>query len=80
MNKLITIHILLSLCTSMVLSHEGHVNNASWDACHDAKKEDVCSYQNNKRDLFRGTCQLFDTKLMCVRNQPIIKSREEVSK
>ena len=41
--------------------------------------KDACSYTNGDKDLFKGSCQLFNEALMCVRNEPIIHF-EDLSK
>lgn len=59
---------------SSLMAHSGHRHDAPWEACSDLKKEDNCSYHDANKDLFKGSCQLFNTHLMCVRNQPIIRA------
>ena len=62
----------LSLCfASLNFAHDGHVHKAPLIACKSLSKGELCSYIVSKDKVFKGTCQLFDTELMCVRNQPI---------
>jgi hypothetical protein len=63
---------------SSVNAHESHTHTAPWQACEDKQKADLCSYTNGDGDLFKGTCQLFNEVLMCVRNQPIIHVKDLV--
>lgn len=63
-----------------VLAHSGHTHKAPWEACFDAEKDQACEYKNGNKDIFKGTCQLFSERLMCVRNQPIIKAESALNK
>ena len=70
MTKFITLTIFFSVT---LYAHSGHVHKAPWEACDEKEKEDICSYTVNDIDLYRGTCQYFNTVFRCVRNKPIIK-------
>ena len=64
---------IITLCSSKLANaHYSHTHTAPWQACENMHKTEQCSYTNGDGDLFKGTCQLFDEVLMCVRNQPII--------
>jgi hypothetical protein len=63
-----------------ILAHSGHTHKAPWEACFDAKKDQACEYRNANKDIFKGTCQVFSERLMCVRNQPIIKAESSQKK
>ncbi|WP_426359847.1 hypothetical protein ACPUVO_06375 [Pseudocolwellia sp. HL-MZ19] len=53
-------------------AHDSHTHQAPWQACADKQIKEACSYTNGDEDLFKGSCQLFNEALMCVRNEPII--------
>jgi hypothetical protein len=59
-------------CTSSASAHDSHTHQAPWQACAEKQIKDACSYTNGDKDLFKGSCQLFNEALMCVRNEPII--------
>ena len=62
----------LSLCfTSLSFAHSGHVHKAPLIACQSLSKGESCRYMVGKDKVYKGTCQLFEETLMCVRNQPI---------
>lgn len=63
-----------------ILAHSGHTHKAPWEACFDAKKDQTCEYKNADKDIFKGTCQVFSERLMCVRNSPIIKANSSQKK
>lgn len=56
----------------IVNAHDSHSHSAPWEVCENQKVDDSCEYTNGEMDLFKGTCQVFNTALMCVRNQPIV--------
>jgi hypothetical protein len=65
---------LLVMCSVISISveaHEGHANQAPWQACTDKFLNDSCSYQTTTT-LYKGTCRSIKSALMCVRNQPLI--------
>jgi hypothetical protein len=70
--------VILLLSISKVSAHDSHTHTAPWQACESLQKTDQCSYTNGDGDLFKGTCQLFNEVLMCVRNQPIIHVKDLV--
>lgn len=80
MKRLSIILLLISSFSLSIFAHEGHIHKAPWEACEKKQKEDNCSYVNGDNDLFRGSCQYFSNKLMCVRNKPIIKATNTVTK
>lgn len=59
-----------------VSAHDSHTHTAPWQACEEKNKSEQCSYTNGDDDLFKGSCQLFNEVLRCVRNQPIIHAEE----
>jgi len=59
-------------CTSSASAHDSHTHQAPWQACAEKQIKEACSYTNGDEDLFKGSCQLFNEALMCVRNEPII--------
>lgn len=62
----------LSLCfTTFSLAHSGHVHKAPLIACQSLSKGESCRYMVGKDKIYKGTCQMFEETLMCVRNQPI---------
>ena len=62
----------LALCfTTLTFAHSGHVHKAPLIACSSLNKDELCSYTVGKTKRYKGTCQLFEKTLMCVRNQPI---------
>ena len=64
---------IITLCNiKLANAHDSHTHTAPWQACENIQKTEQCSYTNGDGDLFKGTCQLFNKVLMCVRNQPII--------
>ena len=66
-------------CTSSASAHDSHTHQAPWQACAEKQIKKACSYTNGDEDLFKGSCQLFNEVLMCVRNEPIIHF-EDLSK
>lgn len=52
-------------------------HSAPWDACEDLEKSAQCAYVVDEKDLYRGTCQIFQEHLMCIRNQPIVSVEGE---
>lgn len=62
----------LSLCfTTLSFAHSGHVHKAPLIACQSLSKGEPCRYMVGKDKIYKGTCQMFEKTLMCVRNQPI---------
>lgn len=71
--SLVLIALSLTLFTFLTAhAHESHTHKAPWQACKTKKLTQQCEFENGKKDLHKGTCQLFSGSLMCVRNQPII--------
>lgn len=63
-----------SVLSANAVAHEGHGDELPWQACSALSKNDACEYSNSHGDLYKGHCKLFNEALMCVRNQPIIKT------
>ena len=66
----------LLLLNSFVFSsesyaHNGHVFDASINACRALSVSDECQYESGGDKRFKGTCQVFNGTKLCVRNQPI---------
>lgn len=62
----------LSLCfTTLGSAHSGHVHKAPLISCQSLNKGEPCRYMVGKDKIYKGTCQIFEKTLMCVRNQPI---------
>jgi len=66
-------------------AHDSHTHEAPWQACAQKQIKEECEYTNGSKDLFKGSCQLFNKSLMCVRNEPILyfkdlstKAKEQV--
>ena len=68
--------IMLISSTLTVCAHDSHTHTAPWQACEQKQKTEQCAYTNGDEDLFKGSCQLFSDKLMCVRNEPIIHAKK----
>jgi len=73
-------HILI--CTALIIlsgflypqgaySHGGHSSRIPIDACVDHRLGDVCEYENDHHDVYRGTCRLIAGGLRCARHKPI---------
>lgn len=77
LNALAGLAVLL-LSTPVVIAHGVH-NEAPWTACSAQERNASCSYSDGHGDLYRGSCQLFSDKLMCVRNQPIVRQADLAS-
>ena len=60
-----------------VKAHDSHTHTAPWQACEQKQKTEQCAYTNGAEDLFKGSCQLFSDKLLCVRNEPIIHAKKK---
>jgi len=69
MRALIILH---SLCFSnSVLAHQGHIDAAAALVCEQKKVADECEYQNQRADIYKGSCRLIMDTMMCVRSKPI---------
>lgn len=68
----------LFLSTNNSYAHSGSTTKAAWEACENKAKSESCKYTGVHNGIYKGTCQSFSEKMMCVRNQPII-TKEEVS-
>jgi hypothetical protein len=82
--EIITRYGLIVFCGSVYLStpqtalaHSSVINNKAWQVCESSMRSDSCEYTDNHHDIYRGTCQVMSEKLLCVRNQPIVKSDPE---
>ncbi|MDA7746157.1 hypothetical protein N8878_02355 [Psychromonas sp.] len=64
--------ILLISFTFSAQAHESHTHSAPWQVCESKKVTEACEYTNGEMDIYKGTCQVFNSALMCVRNQPIV--------
>jgi len=69
--RLISLTIALAACASY--AHDGHNSPVPWQACDNKHPGDPCEYSNTSQDLYRGSCREVEHKLLCVRNQPIVK-------
>lgn len=76
MKKIYILATLITILTSNLFAHEGHSNKIPWEVCNKKQKDEICSYEDTKHNLYIGTCQLFIDTLMCVRNKPIIKAKD----
>ncbi|ASJ73021.1 hypothetical protein IMCC3135_14680 [Granulosicoccus antarcticus IMCC3135] len=63
----------------MVFAHSSIINNKAWEVCEKQVRSDSCEYTDNHEDIYRGTCQLMSEKLLCVRNQPIVKGNPDAA-
>ena len=79
-NVIRSLFLSLVLLAFPVLAHKGHSHKAPWEACLGTQKDQACEYKNANKDLFKGTCQVFSERLMCVRNSPIIKAETIMNK
>ena len=68
---LILIALQTMACSTTVLAHSGHIHNEASQACIAKTKGDKCSYLVANAQRYTGTCQVFNTKSVCVRNKPI---------
>lgn len=75
MNKF-HIFTLIIINTSSLIGHNSHSNKASYKACEQKQQNNKCFYTNSHKDLFKGSCQIFSQKLVCVRNKPIVRERK----
>ncbi len=67
----------LSLTASNSHAHSGSLNKVAVEVCSTKVKSQACRYEGGHSDLYIGTCQLIsDTDLICVRNQPIQKTKD----
>ena len=57
--------------SSQSYAHNGHVFDASINACRALSVSDECQYESGGDKRFKGTCQVFNGTKLCVRNQPI---------
>lgn len=51
-------------------SHEGHGNDAAWQACADRHLGANCAYTKSEMEYI-GSCREVQEDLLCVRNQPL---------
>ena len=61
----------------LAFAHSSIINNKAWQVCENQAKSDACEYTDNHEDIYRGSCQLMSEKLLCVRNQPIVKGNPD---
>ncbi|CAD5270298.1 conserved exported hypothetical protein [Alteromonas sp. 38] len=66
-----SVTLLAMACSTTVLAHSGHIHNEASQACIAKTKGDKCSYLVANAQRYTGTCQVFNTKSVCVRNKPI---------
>ncbi|WP_282146294.1 hypothetical protein [Alteromonas stellipolaris] len=69
---------LLSLVTVLamaysttVLAHSGHIHNEAFEACKTKTKGEACHYLVADTQRYKGSCQVFNLKTLCVRSEPI---------
>ena len=66
---------MIGVLMAPVASAHGNHNQAPWQACESAERNAACSFEDGHGSLYKGTCQSFNDKLMCVRNQPVVKNK-----
>ena len=73
----------VGVCLSMpqiASAHAAIIKNTAWQVCEKHTKSDSCEYNDYHGNIDRGTCQLMSEKLLCVRNQPIVKADPAIDK
>lgn len=63
--------LLAMACSTTVLAHSGHIHNEAFEACETKTKGEACSYLVAKTQRYKGSCQVFNLKTLCVRSEPI---------
>lgn len=58
-------------------AHQGH-NHAPWRACESSQLGEACQWTSHQL-LYRGTCRGVQSRLVCVRNKPIVATEEDLS-
>tara|TARA_R110002167_G_scaffold253161_7_gene459498 strand:- start:2165 stop:2458 length:294 start_codon:yes stop_codon:yes gene_type:complete len=67
----VLITLLILSFSSSTLAHQGHVEAAAALVCEQKEVADECEYQNQRADIYRGSCRLIMDTMMCVRSKPI---------
>ncbi|WOI39114.1 hypothetical protein R1T43_08850 [Alteromonas sp. CI.11.F.A3] len=63
--------VLAMTCSTTVLAHSGHIHNEAFEACKTKTKGEACHYLVADTQRYKGSCQVFNLKTLCVRNEPI---------
>lgn len=66
-----SVTLLAMACTTTVLAHSGHIHNEAFEACETKTKGEACSYLVANTQRYKGSCQVFNLKTLCVRSEPI---------
>lgn len=67
--------VILAFVAPNVLAHAVNVQSVALQACKARKLSEQCSFKSSVGDVYRGTCQKTSGTLICVRNQPIERSK-----
>ncbi len=63
--------VLAITCSTTVLAHSGHIHNEAFEACKTKTKGEACQYLVANTQRYKGSCQVFNLKTICVRSEPI---------
>lgn len=63
--------LLLAYLPGSVFAHSGHIHDEAVQACTDKPKGEKCSYTVANKARYKGSCQTFETRTLCVRSEPI---------
>jgi hypothetical protein len=66
-----SVTLLAMACSTTVLAHSGHIHNEAFEACETKTKGEACSYLVANTQRYKGSCQVFNLKTLCVRSEPI---------
>ena len=66
-----SVTLLAMACSTTVLAHSGHIHNEAFEACETKTKGEACSYLVANTLRYKGSCQVFNLKTLCVRSEPI---------